>query len=119
MQTMDLSGVKTLLIDSDGPRLANEGDVGAFLGDAWAVEASMVAIPITNIAPEFFDLRSGVLGAVVQKFVNYQIRLAVVGDVSTYVDGSNAFRDYVREANAGRDIWFVADLDELEAKLAA
>lgn len=108
-----------LIIAENGPRLTNEGDVGAFLGDAWAADATMVAIPVANIAPEFFELRSGVLGAVVQKFVNYQLRLAIVGDVSAYVDGSNAFRDYVREANTGRDIWFVADMDELNERLTA
>ena len=31
-----------------------------------------------DLAPEFFDLRSGLAGELFQKFVNYRLRLAVV-----------------------------------------
>jgi hypothetical protein len=31
-----------------------------------------------DIAPEFFDLKSGLAGQVLQKFVNYRTKLAVI-----------------------------------------
>ena len=55
----------------------------------------------------------------IQKFVNYGIRAVFVGDVAAPVAASDALRDFIRESNRGRHVWFVADLAELEAKLAA
>jgi hypothetical protein len=52
----------------------------------------------------------------VQKFVNYRMRLAVVGDVSAHEAASEPFRDWVRETNRGKDIWFVPDLASFEER---
>jgi hypothetical protein len=46
------------------------------------------------------------------------MRLAVVGDVSRHVAASTALRDLVFESNRGNQVWFVADLDELDTRLA-
>jgi Domain of unknown function (DUF4180) len=42
----------------------------------------------------------------------------VVGDISGALDRSASLRDFVRESNRGRQVWFVADGDELERRLA-
>ncbi len=55
----------------------------------------------------FFRLSSGLAGEVLQKFVNYQIRLAVVGDFSGYT--SKPLQDFIRESNEGRQICFQPD----------
>ena len=47
----------------------------------------------------------------------YRLRLAVVGDISRHLAESAALRHLVYESNRGEQIWFVADLSELEAKL--
>jgi hypothetical protein len=38
----------------------------------------------------FFDLRAGVAGECAQKFVNYRVRLAVIGDISAHTERSEA-----------------------------
>jgi hypothetical protein len=48
--------------------------------------------------------------------VNYGLRLAVVGDISELLERSGALRDFVRESNRGRQVWFVADEAELAAR---
>jgi hypothetical protein len=54
------------------------------------------------LPPEFFDLSTGVAGALVQKLTQYEIRMAgVVPDPSAH---SKSFQDFAREANKGR--WF-------------
>ena len=60
---------------------------------------------------------TGVAGEVVQKFVNYRLRLAVVGGISGHVTRSTALRDFVVEANRGRQLWFVDTPAELEERL--
>jgi hypothetical protein len=65
----------------------------------------------------FFDLRSGVAGELVQKLVNYGLRMAaVVPDLSVH---SERFREFAREANAGRRFRFCATRVEAIAWLEA
>ncbi|MGW4565562.1 DUF4180 domain-containing protein [Streptomyces sp. NPDC004561] len=102
----------------DGPPLDGESAALDLIGDALGRDAQLVEVPVARIADEFFRLRSGVAGAVVQKFVNYRLRLAVVGDITAHVDASDALRDFVYESNRGDQLWFLADADSLGERLA-
>lgn len=114
-----LHGTTVLICAQDGSLLASEHDVGDFLSAAWAADAALVAIPVTRLAPDFFRLTTRIAGDVAQKFVNYRIRLVIVGDISAYCAQSKALRDFVHESNQGPALWFVDDLAALEARLAA
>ncbi|MFI2433451.1 DUF4180 domain-containing protein [Streptomyces sp. NPDC018693] len=112
-----LHAVRVLRCAPDGPPLDSERAALDLIGDAFGHEAEVVAVPVDRVGEEFFRLSSGVAGAVMQKFVMYRVRLAVVGDVTEYVERSTALRDFVRETNAGDHIWFLPDHDELAARL--
>jgi hypothetical protein len=114
-----LHDVRVLRCAADGPPLDGESAALDLIGDAFGHEAELVAVPVERVADEFFRLRSGVAGAVMQKFVNYRVRLAVVGDVSRHLTESTALRDFVHETNQGWQVWILADFDELDAKLRA
>jgi hypothetical protein len=60
-----------------------------------------------NISEAFFDLRSGLAGETLQKYTNYRMKLAVVGDFSGY--GSKALRDLIYESNNGNQVFFLPD----------
>jgi len=49
-------------------------------------------------------------GEILQKFSNYRVRLAIVGDFSTFT--SKSIKDFIYESNKGRHINFVSSLDE-------
>lgn len=89
------------------------------IGDAWGHDVRVVVIPVERLDPDFFRLKSGVAGELTQKLVNYRLHLAVVGDIADHVAASDALRDYVRESNRGRHVWFVADGNELQERLTA
>lgn len=108
---------RILFVSTEGPLLAAERDVLDLIGATFGQEIDTVAVPASRLGADFFSLRSGLAGAVTQKFVNYQLRLAIVGDVSSHVRASDAFRDWVIESNRGRHLWFVADQAELISKL--
>jgi hypothetical protein len=74
-----------------------------------------IAVNKEMIAEDFFDLSSGLAGDIVQKFVNYGFRLAVIGDFSGYTGKS--LRDFIYESNKGRHLYFAADEDEALKKL--
>jgi hypothetical protein len=63
-----------------------------------------------NITEEFFDLKNGMAGEILQKFSNYRIKLAIIGDFSKYTKKS--IMDFIRESNTTGHINFVGTLDE-------
>jgi hypothetical protein len=99
----------TMFVDVDGPLLGSESDAVDLIGEAFGLEATMIAIPAERFRPEFFDLRTRLMGEFTQKLVNYRIRLAIVGDISRYTQVSESLHAFVAESNRGRHIWFVAD----------
>lgn len=111
-------GVPVLVCAADGPPVATEQDaLDQLIGGAF-YRTDIVAVPVERLDVLFFDLRSGLAGAIMQKFVNYRVRLVVVGDLAQHLRVSSALRDLVRESNEGRHIWFLPDLDALAARLA-
>jgi hypothetical protein len=113
-----IHGTAVLHLSEQGAPLSSAQDAVDVIGSTWGTGAEVVAVPVGRLDPAFFDLRSGVAGELAQKFVNYQLRLAVVGDISEQVSASDALRDLVRESNRGRHLWFVAGPDELAQRLA-
>jgi hypothetical protein len=115
-EVTERGGVPVLLLDPTGPTIAGTQDTLDVIGSAFS-RADVVAVPVGRFDARFFDLRTGLAGEVMQKFVNYRMRLVVLGDISGFVASSTALRDLVYESNQGSQVWFVADLDELDARL--
>lgn len=110
--------MNVLEVESDGPRLRTEDDAVELIGEALGVHADWVAIPMDRLDDDFFDLSTRLAGHFVQKFVNYRLRLAIVGDISRHTARSAALGDFIGEANRGDQLWFVADREELDRRLA-
>lgn len=72
-------------------------------------------IPKSVVCEDFFKLSTGIAGEVVQKFVNYGCRVAVIGDFSGYT--SKPLHDYIYECNNGRHFFFTATEAEALVKL--
>jgi hypothetical protein len=68
-----------------------------------------------NIDERFFDLRSGLAGEMLQKVVNYRLRLAIVGDFSIYE--SNSLRAFISESNRSNSIAFAATVEDAIKRL--
>jgi hypothetical protein len=68
-----------------------------------------------QIIPEFFDLRTGIAGEILQKFSNYRMKLAIVGDFSRFQ--SKSLHDFIRESNKRGTICFVSTTEEAKAVL--
>jgi hypothetical protein len=114
----EIAGLRVLVCAAEGDPIGADRDAVDLLGEAMSGDANMVAIPVTRLSPAFLDLKTRLAGELLQKFVNYGRRVAIVGDVSAAVARSDALRDFVRESNRGRHIWFVDDLEALKRRLA-
>ncbi|MGA8113328.1 MAG: DUF4180 domain-containing protein [Actinocatenispora sp.] len=112
----ELAGVQVLVCDPDGPPVATEQDALDLIGAAF-LGAEVVAVPASRLGEQFFSLGTRFAGEVMQKFVNYRLRLAVVGDISRHLATSDALRALVHESNRAGHVWFLPDLDALDARL--
>jgi Domain of unknown function (DUF4180) len=117
-EIVEVHGVRVLQCEPEGPLLCSDRDALEVVGEALGQGAALVSLPVSRLCPEFFSLSSRIAGDIAQKFVNYRLRLAVVGDITGHLDASASLRDFVREANRGNHLWFVTDDTGLEARLA-
>jgi hypothetical protein len=91
-------------------KIGSAEDAVDILGNASYVNCTKVIIHSDSFAAGFFDLRTGLAGEILQKFSNYRMRLAIVGDFSHLK--SRSWRDFIRESNRGRTVSFSSTLQE-------
>lgn len=82
----------------------------------YEVDCDRIIIYKTSIAEDFFILSTRLAGDILQKYVNYQMKLAIVGDFSGYT--SKALKDFIYESNNGKDFFFVSAIEEAIEKLS-
>ncbi|MEH6936319.1 DUF4180 domain-containing protein [Bacillus sp. JJ664] len=68
------------------------------------------------ISEDFFNLSTKLAGSILQKFVNYNIKFAIIGDFSVYT--SKALKDFIYECNEGNHVFFVSSEQEAIDKLS-
>lgn len=97
-------------ISSDGIALSSVQDALDIIANCGYQGALHIVMPQAVIHSDFFDLKTGLAGDVLQKFSNYQSYLAIIGDFSIY--NSNSLRDFIRESNKVGRINFVNSEEE-------
>ncbi len=78
--------------------------------------ADRIAIDKKLICEDFFILSTGVAGEILQKYINYKIKMAIYGDFSQYT--SKPLHDFIYESNQGKDFFFVDTREEALRRLA-
>lgn len=90
--------------------------VDEFLGKSFS-QGGQLLLREAELGRDFFDLSSGFAGELMQKFVNYDQRLAIiVEDASKY---STSFQDLAREHSDHPNIRFFANEAAAEDFLAS
>ena len=113
-----IHNVQVLVCAADGEKLKSERDAVDLIGDAWSYRAELVLVPVERLTEDFFQLKTGLAGQIMQKFVSYRLRLVILGDISEYVAQSRALRDFVYETNSHDQVWFLPNLQELNERLS-
>jgi hypothetical protein len=101
---------------SDAIIINTTQDVLDLLGNLYYQHFDSVIIHERNIRKDFFDLKNGVAGEMLQKFSNYRFSLAIVGDFSKYPGKS--IRDFIYECNKSGHISFVKSVSEALTRLS-
>lgn len=81
----------------------------------YEVDAKRIIIHKSLISESFFDLKTHLAGDILQKFINYRAKIAIVGDFSMYA--SESLKDFIYECNKGNDIFYLATEQQAIEKL--
>ena len=108
IETHRIGQAKVAEIQAERLVLTSVEDGLSLLGDLYYQGFDKIILHEENIVPEFFDLKTKLAGEVLQKFVQYRMPLAVVGDFSKYT--SKSLRNFIYECNQGRQVNFVQEL---------
>lgn len=116
IQTIEARGARAAVVHSAQPLIFDtQSALDLIMTVNHETGCSNVAINKEALAEAFFVLSSGLAGEILQKFVNYRMRLAIIGDFSGYT--SKPLRDFMFESNQGRHIFFVSSQEEALEKL--
>ena len=106
---------KVAVIDSPGLEIKNEQEALDLMANAGYQRATAIILPAENLSADFFDLKTGLAGDILQKFSNYRMKLAIIGSFEGYK--SRSLAAFIRESNRGNLIFFVPDMDTALAYL--
>ena len=117
IKQLQQNGVAIAQIEAEEPLIADvQSALDLMATVRYETGADRMILPKVALDERFFVLSSGLAGDILQKFVNYQLAVAIVGDYSGYT--SKPLRDFIYESNNGSHVFFVATVEEAIAKLS-
>lgn len=112
MRTVKLKNMTIGIMDKD-IRIDKDYEILDFFATIrYTEDADNVGMIIheESLGDKFFDLKTQFAGNLLQKFSNYNMSLVIVGDFSKYT--SKSLRDFIRECNRGRLIFFLPSVED-------
>jgi len=104
------------VLKSSGVVILETQDALDLMAEAGYLNSYKIIIKETQVTPDFFDLKTGIAGEILQKFSTYNVQLAIIGDFSKY--NSKSLRDFKFESNKHGRINFVSSFEEAIEKLS-
>lgn len=89
--------------------ISEPGDILDLMVEAGYVGSNKIIVHKETLHPDFFDLKTKLAGEILQKFSNYRMQLAIVGDFSGVK--SKSLNDFIRESNKRGIISFISSLE--------
>lgn len=115
-KTHEVNNTQIAEVISDGLIIQSTEDGLNLLGDLYYQGFDKIIMHAHNISPNFFELKNGMAGEILQKFSNYRVGLAIVGDFSPYT--SKSIKDFIFECNKTGHINFVVSVSDALVKLS-
>ncbi len=116
LRTVDTGEERAALVDR-WARVTNAGDLLDAMVTAGYLGCSGMILYEESLGSAFFDLKTGVAGEMLQKFSNYTMRLAIIGNFEKFQ--SRSLRDFIRESNSGKIVCFVDSQEQALTRLSA
>lgn len=117
LQIIEKNGYKIALVQSEDIVIATAQDALDLMATLrYEHDCERVILPRACLTGVFFDLKTGIAGEILQKYTNYHIKIAIIGDFSEIK--SKALRDFIYESNQGSGTFFLPDQEAATEALA-
>ena len=113
--THEIDKIKIAEIIFEQEIFYSSDDATDLLGDLYYQGYEKIIIYEKNISSEFFDLKNKIAGEILQKYSNYRVHLAIVGDFNKYT--SKSVKDFIFESNKIGHINFVSTVSDAISRL--
>jgi hypothetical protein len=97
IDNLEVNGVQIAQLTGNEIVVRNTRDALDIMGNCTYNGIHKIIIHEHQLVPEFFDLKTGIAGDILQKFSTYRVQLAIIGDFSKYQ--SKSLQDFIRESN--------------------
>lgn len=109
MKIIEKNGQKVAVADRTEPVHSAQDALNLMATAQYQGGGGSLVIFKESLNEDFFDLKTRFAGEVLQKFSNYNVRLAIVGDFSQYK--SKALHDFIYECNKGKLIFWASSIE--------
>ncbi len=116
IEIKEIRGIKIAELVSDKIVVKETQDALDIMAESNYLGSWKIILHENNISPDFFVLKTGLAGEILQKFSTYNVQLAIIGDFSKYPGKS--LKDFIRESNRFGRINFVGSFEEATERLA-
>ena len=117
IKQLEQNGALIALVESDETLITDvQSALDLMATVRYETGADRMILPKAALDERFFVLSSGLAGDILQKFVNYQLVVAIVGDFSGYT--SKLLKDFIYESNNGSHVFFLPSIQDALEKLS-
>jgi DNA-binding PadR family transcriptional regulator len=114
-QVMETEGCKYVECLADGPKIDNEQDALELVAICGENDTNLLMFHGENLPDDFFRLRTGLAGNILQKFASYHLKAAAV--ITAGLVNQGRFREMALEANRGQHFRIFSNRQEAEGWL--
>ncbi|UNP78738.1 DUF4180 domain-containing protein [Bacillus nitratireducens] len=113
-----IDGINIAVVRNDTVLISDVQSALDFMATVqYEADSKWIVINKSLISESIFDLKTRLAGDILQKFINYSVKIAIVGDFSMYA--SKSLKDFIYECNKGKDIFFIATEQQAIEKLSS
>ncbi|PGM90632.1 DUF4180 domain-containing protein [Bacillus cereus] len=118
IKTVVIGGINIAVVRNDTVLISDvQSALDLMATVQYEADSKRIVIKKSLISESFFDLKTRLAGDILQKFINYRVKIAIVGDFSMYA--SKSLKDFIYECNKGKDIFFLATEQQAIEKLSS
>lgn len=98
---------------SDSRKLSSEKDVLDYISICMENDIYKIMLHSDALSEEFFNLKTGLAGMALQKFINYHVKVAVIIEETQKLN--DRFKEMIMEANKGNNFRTFGNAEDAES----
>ena len=118
LETIQEQSKRIAVISGDDVRITDlQSALDLIMTVRYETGADRIVLSKAAVSDAIFILSTGLAGEILQKFINYRVKLAIYGDYSGYT--SKPLKDFIYESNKGTDVFFMDTKEQAVERLKA